>query len=123
MKIKVLFLLENLGGGGAEKVLPNLLRHLDRSKFEITVLTFFTDGINHKRLPEDITYISRKALHFRGITYLLKFLTPEFLYKHYVKRVISSDDFDVVVAYMNGLPTKVAAGAKGKGKFLGFMVI
>ena len=31
---RVLFLMPNLGGGGAERVIVTLLRHLDRSRFE-----------------------------------------------------------------------------------------
>ena len=36
---KVLFVIESLGGGGAEKVLTTLLRHLDYSKFEVGLLS------------------------------------------------------------------------------------
>ena len=31
---RVLFLMPTLGGGGAERVIVTLLRHLDRSRFE-----------------------------------------------------------------------------------------
>ena len=34
---KVLFFIETLGGGGAEKVLCDLVNHMDQSKFDITV--------------------------------------------------------------------------------------
>jgi len=33
-RIKILFIIHSLGGGGAERVMVNLLRHLDRSKLE-----------------------------------------------------------------------------------------
>ena len=39
MKRKVLFLIESLGGGGAEKVLDTLVHHLDKDKFDVTVLS------------------------------------------------------------------------------------
>lgn len=34
---KVLFLIHDMGQGGAEKVLVNLVNHMDHSKFDITV--------------------------------------------------------------------------------------
>ncbi len=111
---KILFILENLGGGGAERVLPCLLKYMDRTKYSITVLTLFEDGINRKRLPDDIKYVCRHAIHFHGITYLIKWFTPKFLYHFYVEKIFKSEKFDVVIAYMNGLPTKVAIGAPCK---------
>jgi glycosyltransferase involved in cell wall biosynthesis len=33
-QIKILFIIPSLGGGGAERVMVNLLRHIDRSKFK-----------------------------------------------------------------------------------------
>lgn len=35
--LKVLFLIHDLGQGGAEKVLVNLVNNMDRSKFDISV--------------------------------------------------------------------------------------
>lgn len=35
--IKVLFVIPNLGHGGAEKVLVNLLKHIDRKKFSASI--------------------------------------------------------------------------------------
>jgi len=45
---KVLFLIHDLGQGGAEKVLVNLVNNMDRSKFDITVMSLFSGGINEK---------------------------------------------------------------------------
>lgn len=36
-RLKVLFLVESLSGGGAEKILSGLVRGLDRDKFDVTV--------------------------------------------------------------------------------------
>ena len=37
--IKILFFIESLSGGGAEKVLCNLVNSMDQTKFDITVQT------------------------------------------------------------------------------------
>lgn len=114
--IKILFILENLGGGGAERVLPNLLKYLDRKKYEATVLTLFSDGVNQQRLPKHVNHVCRKALYFRGITYLIKFLPPALLYNYYVKKALPKLQFDLIVAYMHGLPTKILLGAGNQKK-------
>ena len=113
---KVLFVLENLGCGGAERVLPNLLKYIDRNKFSVAVLTLFDNGVNSGRIPDDVKVICRKAPYFRGITYITRFLSPEFLYKYYILRAIPEKDFDVIIAYTHGLTTKIISGALSKVK-------
>ena len=43
-RLKVLFLVESLSGGGAEKVLSGLVRGLDRERFDVTVCTVVDCG-------------------------------------------------------------------------------
>ena len=40
--IKVLFLIHDLGQGGAEKVLVNLVNNIDKTKFSVTVVSLFS---------------------------------------------------------------------------------
>lgn len=56
---KILFLIHDLGQGGAEKVLVNLVNNLDRSKFDISVTALFGGGVNEQFLKSDI--------HFRAV--------------------------------------------------------
>ena len=37
MRKKILFVIESLKGGGAEKVLDTLVRHIDRDRFDVTL--------------------------------------------------------------------------------------
>ena len=46
----ILFFIESLSGGGAEKVLVTLLNHLDYSKHRITLLTLVDTGILKKKI-------------------------------------------------------------------------
>ena len=48
MKKRILFLIHNLGPGGAEKVLVNLVNNMDQSKFDITVIALFGGGVTLK---------------------------------------------------------------------------
>ena len=41
--IKILFFIETLSGGGAEKVLRTLVNNMDQSRFDITVMTVWPE--------------------------------------------------------------------------------
>jgi hypothetical protein len=106
--IKVLFLINSLNGGGAERVLVNLVNNMDRNRFDLTVETMFNDGVNRDFLHKDIKYISKKAISFHGISKLIRLIPASALYKFF----IGNDKYDVLIAYMHGAPTKVIAGCK-----------
>lgn len=110
MRVKILFLTHSLGGGGAERVLVNLVNHMDKTKFDITVKTLFSDGVNRKMLSDDVKYECRHAPCFHGITYLYKLIPSTILYKYFV----GNEHYDIIVAYMHGIPTKVVCGCKDK---------
>lgn len=108
--LKVLFLINTLGGGGAERVLVNLVNNMDREKYDITVETMYSGGENQKRLAPHIRYFCRKALCFPGIAYAYRFLPARLLYRYF----IGKERYDIIVAYMHGAPTKVIAGCPHK---------
>ena len=43
-------MIHDLGSGGAERVLVNLVNHLDQSKFDVSVISLFGGGVNEKKL-------------------------------------------------------------------------
>ena len=51
MKKKVLFLMANLEGGGAERVTTNIIRQLDKNIYEITLLMVRKEGVFIKDIP------------------------------------------------------------------------
>lgn len=104
-KIRVLFLIHTLGAGGAERALVNLVNNMDSSKFDITVETMFEDGINKGLLKNNINYISKKAPYPKGISIILKFFPSKLLYKFF----IGKEKYDILIAYMHGVPIKVLA--------------
>ncbi len=105
--IKVLFLTQNLAGGGAERVLVNLVNNIDRSKFDVTVKTIFFGGVNESRLSRDVKYFCRGKKLFKGASRVYAFLPAKVLYRD----IVGKQDYDIVVAYMHGIPTRVLLGA------------
>ena len=54
---KILFVIDTLRMGGAEKSLVSLLNAIDKEKYDIDVLVFEEGGILQKELPENIRLI------------------------------------------------------------------
>ncbi len=54
---KVLFILNDLQGGGAERVVLNVLRHLDRSRFIATLFLFKREGVYWDEVPDNVRVV------------------------------------------------------------------
>lgn len=103
--IKVLFLIPNLGHGGAEKVLVNLVNHMDREKFQITVMALYDEGVNRASLEPYIEYKACFKRSFTGVSHFLKLLSPERLYK-----CLIHENYDIVVSYLEGQTARIISG-------------
>ena len=106
-KQKVLFLIQDLGGGGAEKVLVNLVNNMDPEKFDITVLALFGGGENEKLLKSHIRYWNMWRRPYRGNSAILKLFSPKFLHKMIVR-----ENFDIEVAYLEGASHRIISGCQ-----------
>lgn len=102
---KILFLIPNLGHGGAEKVLVNLVNYMDKTKFEITVMSLYDEGVNKKFLSKKIRYMSCFKKSFKGVSQILKLCSPTFLYSWLIK-----DKYDIVVSYLEGQTARICSG-------------
>lgn len=102
---KVLFFIDTLGHGGAEKVLVNLVNNLDKSKYDITLMTIFDCGVNKSFLKKEIKYKYIFKKLFYGNVTLFKLFSPGFLYRHFIK-----DEYDIVVSYLEGNTTRILSG-------------
>ena len=107
--IRILFLIHDLGQGGAEKVLVNLVNNMDRSKFDITVMALFGGGVNEQFLAPDIHFrtVFRKAIP--GNSKLMKLLTPAQLHRLCVK-----EHYDIEVSYLEGPSARVISGCQDR---------
>lgn len=106
---KVLFLIRDLGHGGAEKVLVNLVNHMDRDKFDITLMTLFDEGVNNQFLSPHIKYKSCFKKSFPGNSHILKLFSAALLHKHFIK-----DTYDIEIAYLEGPSARVISGCQNK---------
>lgn len=105
--IRILFFIETLKGGGAEKVLCNLVNHMDQSQFQITVQTLY---------KEEVSLVT-------GIRYKYCYPSNNSFYNN-LKRIEAAtrltylfhirDNYDIEVAYLECGATKIMAGSTNK---------
>lgn len=114
-KLRILFLINNLAGGGAERVLVNLVNAMDASRYDITLRTLFDEGDNRKRLSPSVRYETVFRRRFRGVN-LLALIPGNFVYNH-----IAGGNFDVIVVYLHGVLTRIVASAPVAQKTVAYL--
>ncbi len=102
---KILFLIHDLGHGGAEKVLVNLVNNMDPEQFDISVTALFGGGVNEQFLAPHIRYRAVFGKAFPGNSHLMKLLSPRQLHKLCVK-----ESYDIEVAYLEGPSARIISG-------------
>lgn len=104
---KILFLIHDLGQGGAEKVLVNLVNNLDRTKFDISVTALFGGGVNEQFLAPDIHYRAVYPRAVPGNSKIMKLLTPQQLH-----RLCVEEHYDIEVSYLEGPSARIISGCQ-----------
>jgi len=122
-KIRILFMINNLYGGGAEKILQTLLGQLDQSKYDITLYGVKSETPDFSLYPKGVTYRSVFDW-YSGSSILKSFLvklknkikllvyynlSPKLFYKLFIKGT-----YDVEVAFIEGYSTKIISGSPHK---------
>ncbi|WP_121610094.1 glycosyltransferase [Mesobacillus foraminis] len=111
---KILFFIESLAGGGAEKVLVDLVKNIDKNKFDITVATVVDIGVYTDEIKKHCNYFSflstpNKCGNFiiSNLIYKIKYkliykLPIFFIYKYFIR-----EKYDIEVGFIEGFATKV----------------
>lgn len=119
-KLKLLFLIESLSGGGAEKVLSVLLKHLDKTKFDITLCTIVDTGIYAEEVKKYVKYTSvlgnlQKKNLLGKIVYKILYL---FIYRILPSQLIYTlfipKKNDIEIAFVEGFCTKILSHSTNK---------
>lgn len=132
-KTRVLFLIHTLQVGGAEKVLVDLANNLDKTKFDITVMTVVDSGAFKKKLNPDVKYktiiklprnskrgdaASGNLLAGRSRLKGVAAKIYQMMWRHKnLKRVYKkyiTEEYDVEVAFLEGIAAKIIANSDNK---------
>lgn len=124
---KILFVIDSLGGGGAEKSLINLLNNIDYSLYDIDLLVFEEEGVYNKQVPQDVNvkYLFKKS-KFKSITKNLKLIDTFFMIYNKILRRIAfkfpkliyffniKKKFDVEIGFLQGNSTYFVTNSLNK---------
>ena len=139
-KKKVLFLIHTLQVGGAEKTLVELVNHLDKHKYDITIMTVVNTGAFRQKLNPNIhyktifdisflekirnTHRSSQDNQIDTSGNLLANMSPtkKILSKFYklfwryincqkIYNQFVKDDYDVEIAFLEGVAAKIIANS------------
>ena len=110
MKQKILFVIHDLHHGGAEKVLVNLVNHMDKDRFDISVLALFGGGVNEQFLSPQVRLLHGHQSMIPGNSKIMKLFSPRQLFRHYIK-----EKYDVIVSYLEGPSARIVSGCPDDG--------
>lgn len=107
--IKILFFIEELSAGGAEKVLCDLVNHMDDTKFEITVQTlWFCDANKYLNRNIHYSYVYKDKKKFN----ILRMRIEAALGITYPLHMKNKSDLEV--AYLECGPTKILSQSNNR---------
>lgn len=115
-RIKILFLINSLRAGGAERVLVNLVNGLNKNKYDITVLILFGGGVNKPLLCKDVRLIEIYKKAPKGFVHICKILSPQILHRYFIK-----EKYDIEVSYLQGITTRIIGGAPADVKTIAWI--
>lgn len=106
----ILFIMPALPGGGAEKVLVDVLKNIDKDKYKLTLLLEFRDGVYMSSLPKnvEVIYLCRKSTiwleRFHRCLSIIKcyHLFHSLFYRLAPLAKLRGRRFDTIVSFMEG---------------------
>lgn len=118
MKRKVLIIMESMQGGGAEKVLLDLLGSIDSSRYDLELLIVFKVGTLLEKLPKDVPVRFLYPGKPKGVRRVIEhFVTGrDLLYRRDVRKLIGDDRWDTIVSFMEGPSLKIHNAIKDRAK-------
>lgn len=106
---KLLIIMESMQGGGAEKVLLDLLGAIDRSRYDITLLMVFRTGALLDRLPKDLKTIFLYPGKPKGLRRVIEHFVDgrDYLYRRDARKATEGMSWDVIASFMEGPALKI----------------
>lgn len=113
---KILFMIESLKGGGAEKVLSTLVKNIDKTKYDITVFVIAKTGIYVSDVKNNCRLLyaldsdnSNDGFLFKLKSKFIYCCNPAMVYKYLIK-----ESYDIEIAFVEGLATKLVSNSFNK---------
>lgn len=111
MRKKILFIYGQLNGGGAERVLLDLLRNFDYNRYEVDLCQIVGGGTLRDEVPSQVNVIelwSNYAFSYKLAIRLSDKFGWNFLFKQRLKKKLTKQ-YDVEISFLEGFPLKIHA--------------
>ena len=119
---KILFIINSLPGGGAEKVLYDILRKIDKQKYNIEIFLINKEGIYVDKIKKlnikiDYLFLEREDkinfILYRKIKSCI-LLIKKYLYLSFPKLIskLKNKRYDIEIAFLEGNPTLLLGNRK-----------
>ena len=121
---KILFIMPALQGGGAEKVLIDILKNMDRSRYDLTLLLEYKEDVYTSSIPEDVKV---RSLYRRSGIWLERFhrglgivrcynLFHSLVYRLAFLWMMRKESYDTIISFMEGEAVRIHSYLKHKAK-------
>lgn len=112
----ILFFIESLGGGGAEAVLTNMIKEIDKNKFDVTVVSETDEEIHTQEIKDHSKYHS--FIREKNNSFFNKIIIKSSLIfsENFVRKKLIKGSYDIEVAFCEGYATKVIGNSKSNAK-------
>ena len=116
---KIVFFIESLEGGGAEKSLTELVENMDRTKYDITVITVSNNEMYATRVNRVChlhslvkTCKPERFFHYNLNRLLYRFINT--MPRRILHKIIIGNGYDIEVACCEGFTTRLIASSTNK---------
>lgn len=118
-KKRILFIDGPLGGGGAERVLIDILRNIDYERFEVDLAVICRGGALMDEVPPQVNVIelwNGYSLAYKIAFRMSKWLHCNWLFSRKMNGKKLRKDYDIEISFLEGMPLKLGALRKTAAK-------
>lgn len=120
----VLFLMPSLPGAGAEKVLIEILRHIDYTQYNVSLFLEYREGVYLQDVPDKVSIIALhgpnnlwfQRLHRRLVERDWYAPFHEMVYRRMFLSLLRGKRYDTIISFMEGSAVKFHSYIFDKGK-------
>ncbi len=116
---KILFIDGPLGGGGAERVLIDILRNIDYSRYEVDLAVICRGGALMDEVPAQVNVIelwNGYSWDYKLAFRLSKWFRCNWLFSRKMNGPKLRCDYDIEISFLEGMPLKLGALRTTKAK-------
>lgn len=117
---RILFFIESLTGGGAERVLTDIVSNLDKNKFDVTVVSVVDVGVYIEDVKRHCKYFSildnpsNCNNWFKRLLYKINYKVLYSLPASWIYKLFLKNEYDIEVGFVEGFATKIISKSNNK---------